>query len=245
MSMEINKTCKTSFRTLFDFCNSLQNDLMLRKQFEEDPNSVFPNECESITLTIGEEKPTSLIELLGDSPKGIRFVTLDRLVQMMKTQNSGGDPEVTPYVLFAGANAIAIYNAIIVGNIGGYHEVIINVYFGANVAVVQESAGKGTVSTSELKNEICAIPNVELEDSYFESELHSYLREQKFGESREKMLLRKILSENSHCHSEDGCVSLKYVFHGKNIIVKYRIDNGVYHVLAGSLNTEDKVYARV
>lgn len=167
-----------------------------KEQFEEAPAD-FLHSCSDLDL----RQYGGLIEALCETPKGLRCLTLDYAISMrLKDFDvTAEDPTPTPQgpvpIPLVGVNVLAVYNAVVIGNVAAYHQV------GAGIAVLAAAVAtkvakfRGSGDLDVVGERALPLPGCHFEEQYLSGSLHRKLQEQGFGEARERLYLREMIAE--------------------------------------------------
>lgn len=230
---------RESLHALMLFRKELQDNLVLREQFERDPQSALPAECKTITIGTDNQNRKTFAESIDDTPLGLRYVTLDRLVRVIAAQADIkiDDAEAVPLVVWAGFNAVVAYNGAAIGNAVLYHEAAVNTeaFINAVVRFNVKFTGKSGSTPQSVKTELTNKPHVILSSTYMTSDTHNFLVKSGVSAIREKMLLRTILTERMTNADRPSQLIKDYTYNGVNFTVNYQAHGEDYEVTHSSL----------
>ncbi|WP_136193159.1 hypothetical protein [Actinomyces procaprae] len=181
-------------------------------------------------LTELGETGSSVRRAVVESPRGVRFLTLDHCVSWLSTGKSESDPDAIP-VLYVGVVLAAIYNVAVIGNVGVYHLAGANIGVGANAIALKNAKYTGAVDTPlpAATDKRLTPPPMHFSELYIAHSLHSHFVEQGVGESREKRLLRRALSKFDTDRENEITVSSTY--RGTHFKVTASSDNSTQTII--------------
>lgn len=230
---------RESLHALMLFRKDLQDNLVLREKFEKDPQSVLPTECKLITIGTDNQNGMTFSESLKDTPLGLRYVTLDRLVRVIAAQADIkiDDAEAVPFVVWAGFNALVAYNGAAIGTVVIYHDGAVNTeaFINAVVRFNVKLKGNSGSTLQSVKTELINKPHVILSNTYLNSGTHDFLVKSGISAIREKMLLRTILNEKMTNTDRPSKLTKDYTYNGVNFTVDYQAHGKDYKVSDSSL----------
>lgn len=203
---------------LFQLRNRLVQDDTLMEHFERDPEYFLGQINTEMLSGTGSENNVNFVKQIIETPEGIRFLTLDYCLAMAATGED--DPDITPYgpvpIPVAAANVLAIYNAVVIGNAGIYHDVLAGAEMAAwavarAVTSTWDMAEFQSVAKTDKKSQL----TIELSENYLKSGLHTYFQDSGVGESREKMLIRASLAHEASSSAGDVIIA-NYSYRGSD-----------------------------
>ena len=222
---------------LLDLRKAVLNTRESKEKFEESPADFLAN-CSDLDL----QQYESLVRALSDTPKGLRCLTLDYAISMRLKDfdiTSAGEPEPSPQgpipIPFIGVNVLAVYNAVVMGNVAAYHQVGAGIaVFAAAVAVkVAKYSGSGDIDI--IGERALPLPDCNFGQQYLMGSLHRKLQNQGFGEARERLYIRKMIEENLDLSQTDWAVNVPIkVEDGTTELTFCFSDTGALLILDGS-----------
>lgn len=222
----IDTSPKINPADLVSIHSRLTSDQSLMDSFEKNPGIFLGDRGLAVISNTADGQPVTLLESIEDAPQGTRFLTFDYLVSTILAEDGDGDgPAIEPRVFALGVNVLAIYNAGVIGNAVAYHDVLAGseIFYGAVVWETAAYTGKAGFTPEDVQKR----PNpktIQLSNSYFESNLHSYLESKGLGVSRERMLLHAALQQDPIAGEKNNFI-VKYAYRGADFKIAVTVDD--------------------
>lgn len=212
-----------------------------KESFEESPIDFIIE-----STNIDPQHFNEVLGVLTDTPKGLRCLTLDYAISLrLKDLEivSEDDPTPVPHgpipIPLIGVNVFAIYNALIIGNVAAYHQIGAGILaLTAAVATkVVSYQGSGDIDVEGVR--ALPLPSCRYHHDYLSGTLHRKLVEQGFGDARERLYLRRIISdylnETQQCCPPDAPIRIE----NGEIGLTFRLyEDGTLFILSGSMSEE-------
>lgn len=208
-----------------------------KERFEESPADFL---TDSTDLDLSH--CTSLISALCETPKGLRCLTLDYAISLRLRDyaiTSEGEAEPSPQgpvpIPLVGVNVLAVYNAVVIGNVAAYHQVGAGVAVAAAAVAVKVATYTGSGSIDVIGDRAVPLPDCHFDERYLMGSLHRKLLNCGFGEARERLYIRKIIAENLEQSETDYTPNVPIkVSNGSAEVTFCLSDTGSLLVLDGS-----------
>lgn len=175
---------------------TIVGDFKLQDEFEARPRAVIGS-LGDIPLTgtlFGNRK---IAEVLDQTPAGIRLVILDYILSSVENMRaSDDDPEIEPKGVLAVVNLAAVFNLAALQNLAVYHQVGAVLWVGAAAAISKVAKFKGSGSFPDLDDDLNTVRHsIAFIKRYLNGTWHKFLQKRGYGPSREKMAVRRLLSQ--------------------------------------------------
>ena len=232
--------CNT-VQQLTEMRHKLTENKALAERFEQTPKEMLEQIDNEIQINLHEGRTIDLIQSIVEAPAGTRLLTLDYCLGLIQSNGTAKDPDDPPAptgpipIPVVGVNVAAIYNAAVIGNAVAYHDVGagIEVVAGAVAIRVKSAIGMADTPLANVNQRRRTVQKIKLSRSYLAGTTHQHFEHNNIGESRERMILRRLIGKTDSL--EDGLVEITHDHRGEtlNIRVNYNKDNNEVLVVDG------------
>lgn len=112
-------------------------------------------------------------------------------------------------------NVAAIYNAAVIGNAVAYRDVGAGIEVAAGAVAIKVKSVIGMVETpiTNVNQHRRTVQKIKLSKSYLAGTIHQYFKHNNIGESRERMIIRRMIGRRDSL--QDGLVEITHKHRGK------------------------------